>query len=234
MTFRDNKYFQEEEVRLHNPLDEVYLLELNKLDLEYVIIKYPYLAKKESGDIDILLSEDSYVKLYDSLLKNDFNLVFSEADEKYKSMFCKVTNKKRYSFHLHRKVAWNGLIALDAQKILSRKRKYLNFFVPSIDDEFLIHTAHILFELHTIRNYEKNIFSSFTFSDLDNDYFEIETKKFGWHKDFFKIHKLGKITNKYFFKIKITLKRPSLLINFFSHYLKAIERILFKKNYILK
>lgn len=164
---------------------------LNKNKLNYVIIKYPFLIKKEISDVDVLLDEKSYGKFKQILLKQGFRVHNDEKVEKYKTMM-----KKDIFVHLHREIAWGGLKVLDSKAVLRRKQKFKNFFVPSFEDILLINVMHLIFEVRKMREYEQKLFTLLLKKSLDFGYIDSHLKKFGLSKIFYKVLKNRKINNK--------------------------------------
>ena len=198
-------------------MDDIKLLN----NLNYVLIKYPYLIKKEINDIDVLLSNDDYYKAIKILESRGFKISLSEFNEKYKTLLSKFTGKKFIKIHLHREIAWNGVIALDKNLTLKRKRIFKGFYVPSIEDSLLINTAHILLELKKIRAYEKKLFSRIKQMPLDFGYIQQHLEMAGWKEQFFDLFNHNRISRKKTI-ISIIKNNPYLSFNFFTHYLKWV------------
>ena len=121
---------------------------LKHSNLEYNLFKCEKVFEGGWNNLDILFKDtEDYEKASVILEKNNFELYLTETVEKYKRMYVKVFGKRLYAVHIHREVAWHGIITLNKNHIFKRQKmenKLVN--IPSDEDALLIHSAHILFE----------------------------------------------------------------------------------------
>jgi len=157
------------------------LFEFNKLD--YLLFKCEHIFNGVNSNLDILfLKNEDYKKAGYLLRKEGYKRYLNEGIEKYKEMYIIVIDSFLYAVHLHREVAWHGLIALDKRNLFSHKKEIASgIIVPSEEDYLLIHSAHIIFE-----NFKYNSNRDFIRLDqaLDWDYIKRTVKKHGWKKEF--------------------------------------------------
>src|SRR3989344_2296906 len=112
-------------------------------NLDYLLFKCEHIFNGVNSNLDILFLKDKdYNKAGLFIRKEGYKLYLTEAIEKYKEMYIIVINSTLYAVHLHREVAWHGLIALDKKNLFLHKRED----IPSEEDYLLIHSAHIIFE----------------------------------------------------------------------------------------
>lgn len=106
-------------------------------------------------------------------------------------------NQTFHSIHLHREIAWHGMIALDKQPVF-RQAQYLHplIAVPAREDSILIHAAHVLFENFEVREREKNYFLKLTAPTINNDYLSWQIQKNYWQKGFWKVLQDGPISTR--------------------------------------
>lgn len=158
--------------------------------ISYCVIKN-YYGEIEYIDtnIDILLKTRSdYEKFVNILRINGFKRqktnkleYWHPYNEGYKEMW--TGDDSFVSIHVHNEVAWRGIVYMDKKKIFSGlvKRNMLgySFWSPSEKDDFIIHSAHIIFENFEIKlldySYLKSTVMRINFENISND--------FGWEKD---------------------------------------------------
>src|SRR3989344_7748016 len=152
-------------------------------NLDYLLFKCEHIFNGVNSNLDILFLKDKdYNKAGLFIRKEGYKLYLTEAIEKYKEMYIIVINSTLYAVHLHREVAWHGLIALDKRDLFSHKKEIASgIIVPSEEDYLLIHSAHIIFE-----NFKINPARDFIRLDqaLNWDYIKRTVKKQSWKREF--------------------------------------------------
>lgn len=160
---------------------------LDSYSIEYVLIKYPHLVPKFINDLDLLVDNKLYKLCCRILGEEGYYAVYTEQEgEEYKTVMKKYISGVGFStFHIHREVAWNSVIILSGEQILSRRILANGLKLPSPEDELIISIAHILFETGKIKEYDyKTIKLLINSYKLDQIYIKKTLKKFGWEKSF--------------------------------------------------
>ena len=206
----------------------------DRLSVNYVLIKYPYLVPRHANDLDILTSDESYSQCARVLRGEGYYAVYTEQNgEKYKTVFKKYIPELGFAtFHLHREVAWNSVKVLSKEQILSRRVLIDDLKVPSPEDTLVITIAHILFETGEVRENEYKIVKALIGSyQLDQNYIKGVLDEFGWRKSFYRL--LGMITEAkvellpcstgYLFRISALFRRllcyqPVCSTTMYAHY----------------
>ena len=174
------------------PTRIIQILELfHRHRLNYILFKCEHIFAGENKNVDILFeTNQDYKKTAELLEKNGFIVRLSEKIEKYKTMYTGLYENNIYSFHLHREIAWHGIIALDKREVFKRK-KVINslIIIPSVEDSLLIHAAHILFENFKITEKEKPILNTIEKPEINRKYLEQQIKNNKWEYGFKKIIK---------------------------------------------
>ncbi|HLD00360.1 MAG TPA: hypothetical protein VJC39_01315 [Candidatus Nanoarchaeia archaeon] len=192
---------------LKTPLGIMVILEIFKRNkLKYILFKCDHIFEGQNKNLDILFKTTAEYHQAASILEQQgFIVRLSENIEKYKIMYCGFVNGIMYSIHLHREVAWHGMIALDKQTIFARSQEVHPLVViPSLEDYILIHAAHVLFENFKIRTREKNYLVKFNEASADRDYILWQTRKNGWEKGFKKVLHFGGLPDKLSNQLSIT------------------------------
>lgn len=104
----------------------------------------------------------------------------SKLRERDKDMF--VHKKHNDIVHLHQAFSWNTVPYLDSSILWERKRKYLNVFLPSFEDEILIIAAHSLFENMCIVPEELRYGRELLKKNMDLRFIENRAHLFNWRK----------------------------------------------------
>jgi thymidylate kinase len=181
--------------QINKELKEVINLFIDK-DLKYNLFKCEHIFKGENSNLDILFLNDKDFCLASKLLENKgYKIYMSEKVEKYKIMYVCIKENVLYSIHLHKQVAWHGIVTLNKEKIFSREIKSNNYFIPSYEDSLLIHSAHILFENYKCSEHQKNLIKALLNQKLDLKYIDEQLKKNHWKRAFYQfinIFKKGK------------------------------------------
>ncbi len=165
----------------------MYILQLfHNHNLHYLLFKCDHIFQGQNKNLDILFETDQEYHTAAQLLKqHDFVLRLPESIEKYKTMYCGFYNNILYSIHLHREVAWHGLIALNKHPLFQNAKKVNPLIIiPRIEDSILIHSAHILFENFKITEKEKIYLDQITSPKLNHNYINQQIKKNHWRKAF--------------------------------------------------
>ena len=153
-----------------------------KHNLSYILFKCEHIFAGKNKNLDILFESNRDYRKAARLLKEiNFKVQLSEKIEKYKTMYCGIINDIMYSIHLHREVAWHGIIALNKNLIFQRKKTInLHIIIPSIEDSVLIHAAHILFENFKVTDKEEYYFN--LLDTCDYNYIKTQARKNNWEK----------------------------------------------------
>tara|TARA_Y100000310_G_scaffold249098_1_gene255115 strand:- start:3354 stop:4718 length:1365 start_codon:yes stop_codon:yes gene_type:complete len=155
-----------------------------KNELNYILFKCEHIFLGQNKNLDILFANSvDYNRAAIILKQRGFKLRLSEKVEKYKQMFCGIIDNVMYSIHLHREVAWHGILALDKAPIFARKKELNNLIIiPSLEDSVLIHAGHVLFENFKITAKEKQFFERI--SECDMDYINLQLQRNKWKSGF--------------------------------------------------
>ena len=155
--------------------------QFTKEGLQYNFFKCEHLFQGVNKNLDLLfLTEVDYQKASSLLEKEGYLLYMDESVEKYKKMYVKVEKKQLTAVHLHREVAWHGIITLDKHKIFARAQG--NF--PTPEDALLIHAAHALFENFKVSPLQKELLQKYRSEAQDHRYIFQHLSPFGWKKAF--------------------------------------------------
>lgn len=185
-------------------------------DLDFVLFKCEHVFFGENKNLDILFrTSRDYKKASVRLAKLGFILHMGENIEKFKKMYVKVIDGKLYAVHLHREIAWHGLIALDKKGVFSRSKNNL----PAKEDSLYIHIAHIVFENFKIKN--RKLLESYV------DYYK--PRKISWKKEFDYVlgcvRKKKQVKNKFKFNL---IKQAMFSPLSWGFFLKFLLRKLFR------
>ncbi len=144
--------------------------------LAYVLFKCEHVFKGENKNLDVLLPPDDYARAAAILKKHDFVLYMSEKVESYKQMFIQFSGGIVTAVHLHREIAWHGIIVLDARQVLLRASSH----IPSAEDSLLIHVAHALFENFKLSPFHKGLIEDYHHTISNEEYLFQHASRFGW------------------------------------------------------
>jgi len=163
--------------------------------LSYLLFKCDHIFEGQNKNLDILFqTKEDYQKAAIILEQQGFVVRLSEKIEKYKTMYCGLIDKTMYSIHLHREIAWHGMVALDKQPVFGHAQ-HLNHYIiiPNIEDSILIHAAHVLFENFKVKEREKNYFLKLNEPSeghlINHKYIDWQIRKNHWEKGFWKVIK---------------------------------------------
>lgn len=162
----------------------------------YLLFKCDHIFEGQNKNVDILFKTDEdYYKAAALLETIGFVIRLSEKVEKYKTMYCGLLEGNlqegiMYSIHLHREIAWHGMVALDKQPVFQRARQvHPLIIIPGIEDSILIHAAHVLFENFKVKERERGYFLRLNESYVDKDYIRWQIRKNCWEEGFWRIVK---------------------------------------------
>lgn len=216
--------------------------------LNYVLFKCEHILQGANKNVDLLLSDDDYEKVSAILDENGFALYMPENVEKFKKMYvkyelleCKIGGVPAVNapcclltaIHLHREVAWHGVVVLSKKDILERAKDHL----PSAEDSLLIHSAHALFENFNVSSVHRSLLKSCKVTSLDYKYIDQQLQDHGWKKAFysfiesFKISKMV-VVSAYF---GLLVHKPHFLLPLMVKSIKAAGRMfsLRRKGYLI-
>ncbi len=207
-----------------------------KNGLSYILFKCEHIFEGKNSNLDILFETlEDYESASSLLEKEGYVLYMSESVEKYKKMYVLVKEKTLYAVHLHREVAWHGVIALEKNNIFRRKVTLnKSIIVPSTEDYILIHSAHAVFENFKIGKHRKVMISKLLEKN-DWNYINKIAKKNGWKKglshlmDSLKYNKEPDKKNLLKIFAKKILLTPSSWIACFMKITKILSRIISPK-----
>lgn len=157
--------------------------------LSYILFKCEHIFEGKNKNVDILFeSNHDYREAAKILQGQGFAVQLSERVEKYKTLLIGMYQGKPCSIHLHREIAWHGMIALDKKEVFKRKRRINPLIIlPGIEDSILIHAAHVLFENFKIREVEKKYFSQWNNKGIGQRYILGQARKKHWEKGLLKV-----------------------------------------------
>ncbi len=160
-------------------------------NLQYILFKCDHIFAGQNKNLDILFeTNEDYHQAAALLEQQGFVIRLSEKIEKYKTMYCGLIMGTMYSIHLHREIAWHGMIALDKKTVFSRVVKIHHMIaIPSLEDSILIHAAHVLFENFKVKEKEKNYFLKLDGPSINKEYIRWQIRKNHWKKGFWKVIK---------------------------------------------
>jgi thymidylate kinase len=170
-------------------IDEQYnspLKLLKENNLSYVLFKQTKKYNHSIGGLDILITPiKKYKESIDLLNKNGFSIYFSEKNEPYKTMMVKYCEGFLLVLHIHRQIGWLGMKCLTANEVEKTKIKLNELvYIPSFENQLMIHISHILFENYKIEEYEYRLISDLLKKELDWKYIYSITEAYGWKYSF--------------------------------------------------
>ena len=182
--------------------------------VEFVLFKCEHIFNGQNKNLDVLFpTRKAYNAAAELLVKEGFILYHSEDVERYKRMYIRFTCTDSTwtvtAVHLHREIAWHGVIALDARAVCLRATNE----IPSVEDSLLIHTAHALFENFTISPFHTKLLKRYRDESIEWDYIWKHLQRYGWRKEFKAVCKEVTVTKKLVLEsyFKRALKHPSIL-----------------------
>ncbi|MDP3698711.1 MAG: hypothetical protein Q8R47_03920 [Nanoarchaeota archaeon] len=150
--------------------------------VDYLLFKCEHILQGKNKNLDLLLkTTDDYDRASHLLGQQGYILYMDEPVEKYKKMYILFDGKNLSAVHLHREVAWHGVVALDKENIFERARGKL----PSSEDSLLIHSAHALFENFKVTDYHRTLLEKYKQETKDWNYIDWQLAQFGWKKSFY-------------------------------------------------
>ncbi len=157
--------------------------------LSFLLFKCEHIFAGQNKNLDILFATDSdYRRAAQLLEQQNLAVRLSEQVEKYKTMYAGFWNKQPLSIHLHREIAWHGLVALDKRRVFDRAQQVHQLIkIPSLEDSILIHAAHALFENFKVTEKEGkylNLLNHASGKDLDQEYIAWQLRRHHWQFGF--------------------------------------------------
>ena len=177
-------------------IPEVYKLPLTILKnakIKYLLFKQTEKHNTPIGGLDIIFKNNKdYKRALKVLQKNKYQNYLTEKNEPFKTMLVKYEKNFMIIIHLHRRIAWLGIKTLNQEKVMERSRRMNSLvYLPSKEDQVLIHAAHILFENRKITPTEKKILKN---KKLDSEYINSQLEEYKWKTNFYKLINNGKLT----------------------------------------
>lgn len=161
----------------------------NKGNIDILVFKTIKSLQCEITDIDILIINKIDFNEARNTLKsfgyytNPSKKPFSKA----KNIYIKIKNNKEIAVDFHDKISYGGVI-FDEDKLWRRKKEIeiqnSKLYVPSLEDEILIHAAHILFENSELILYDVLYFSALLSKNPDMKYILDATTEKGFFLPF--------------------------------------------------
>ncbi len=150
--------------------------------LSYVLFKCEHIFAGANKNLDILFeTDDGYHQAARILENEDYVVRFSEKFEKYKTMYCGLKDSQLYSVHLHREIAWHGVIALGKKEVFARKQVVTSeIVVPGVEDAILIHAAHAIFENFKVTEKELFYLHQFSSASVNKNYILDQATMHNW------------------------------------------------------
>ncbi len=157
-----------------------------RLKLSYILFKCEHIFQGANKNADILFEAgEDYKKAAGILQEHGFIQRYGESFEKYKQMYCRYGAGIMVSIHLHREIAWHGMVALDKKEVFLRKvRVHPLITIPGTEDSVLIHAAHVLFENFRAGEREKHYFSLLQNPGLSHAYIKQQLRLNHWEQGF--------------------------------------------------
>lgn len=160
---------------------------LHRHDIYPLVIKTVKEYDYYDSNLDLVFQKEDWHKAI-KIIENQGYLPSKSFKEPDKLMYRKFVNQKQVypGIHFHKAITWNGVGYLENKILWSRKQEIsingTRVWIPSIEDDFLINCAHIIFE-----NYELTLGDFFHLSgivqqeDLDWQYVMESSQKNGWN-----------------------------------------------------
>jgi thymidylate kinase len=154
--------------------------------LSYILFKCEHIFAGANKNLDILFETDADFHAAARVLEKEGYVVrFSEKFEKYKLMYCGLKDGNMYSVHLHREIAWHGIVALDKKEVFARKQTVAPLIiVPGVEDSILIHAAHAVFENFKVTDKELFYLHQFSSTTVNKNYILAQASRFHWKRGF--------------------------------------------------
>ena len=158
----------------------IQLFHQNKLS--YNLFKCEHIFDGSNKNLDILFENVyDYCSASRLLEKEGYVLYMPESIERYKRMYTLFRDGVVTHIHLHREVAWHGLRVFNKKNIFSHaKMQAPSIFVPSAEDQLLIHVAHIVFENMVISNHARHLISTLLSDQINWNHVQSILKKERW------------------------------------------------------
>lgn len=227
------KIMQKEKENVNCLMDEISNLVkvFNNECIDFLVFKTIKSLQCEITDIDILVINNGELNKARNVLKNlRYHTEPSKKPlSKKKNMYFKIENGKEIAVDFHSKISYGGVI-LDKDKLWRRRKEIeiLNskIYVPSLEDEILIHVAHILFENGELTLYDVLYFSALLSKNPDINYILEATTEKGFFLPF--IHLLYATNMIYNYLYNENMESPFISIANGFHNKSKIFRALFK------
>ena len=150
--------------------------------VNYLLFKCEHILEGQNKNLDVLLRTIGDYNRASSLLEqHGYVLYMNENVEKYKKMYVFFDGKTISAIHLHREVAWHGVVVLDKENIFERRQGKF----PSPEDSLLIHSAHTLFENFKVKDYHRKLLEKYKQEARNWVYIDSQLSRFGWKKAFY-------------------------------------------------
>lgn len=137
----------------------------------------------KDDDVDIVVIDK---KMYSSAIRilttNGWRKKNNKSKLRERDKDMLVNNKYQDIIHLHQQFSWNTVPYADARILWERKRKYLNVWLPSFEDEIIIIAAHSLFENMCIVPEEIRYGKDLLQKHLNMIYIVNHADRFSWKK----------------------------------------------------
>ncbi|MBI4152956.1 nucleotidyltransferase family protein [Candidatus Woesearchaeota archaeon] len=150
------------------------------------LFKCEHILAGSNKNLDILFEHGcDYLGASRLLEKEGYVLYLPESIEKYKRMYTLFKAGIVTRIHLHREIAWHGLRILDKKPVFSRAKMLApSIFVPSPEDQLLIHVAHVTFENMEISDSTARLIGNLAHNKLDWHYIHDILQNGRWRSAF--------------------------------------------------
>ncbi len=154
-----------------------------KEGLNLLFFKCEHIFAGKNKNLDLLFKENKDYNKAARLLENEgYILYMDEGVERYKKMYVKFSKGVLSAVHLHREIAWHGVVALNKKAVFQRARDNL----PSDEDFLLIHVAHAVFENFKVSDKQQEILEEYKAKAKDKTYIKKHLHKMRWRGVFHK------------------------------------------------
>lgn len=155
-----------------------------KHNFTFCLFKCEHVLEGKNKNLDLLFLHETEYNYASKLLREQgFVLYLSEKVEKYKRMYLKFEKGIVTAVHLHREIAWHGVVILDKDLLFKRMKDN----VPSVEDSLLIHAAHALFENFKVSELQKALLKKYRQEAKDWKYLNFQLEKKSWKKSFYRL-----------------------------------------------
>jgi len=151
---------------------------LKKEKIKFVIIKSLKAFDYVDSNLDIVLIDKGDLhkcKKFLSEKRHKFKTIFREPNKIMAS-----SKDFLIKFHLHKEIAWNGLVFFDKNIVFKRSKNWEGIPITSDEDDLLINCAHLFFENYIMTLSDFLQLRALVKKNLDWNYILSRAKFYGW------------------------------------------------------